>query len=324
MEISFPKIIRKIKWSKNMNTRTKALIAVILGNGIFGFSFLFSKVALAVTTPAIMLAIRFTTAFAVLNLLVLIGGIVKKKDGTKLIDFSLKGKPIRYVLLLAVFQPVIYFFAESNGIALTSSAFAGTIIAVIPIVGIVLDVIIMKVKVSKKQVVCAIASVGGVAITTLGAENMKSSFWGVVLLMIAVISGALFYVFSKKAGEYFNPLERTYVMFGVGSITYVILALLQNVGDYGNTIVPAVTNPTVWGCMIYLSVVSSVGAFMMLNFGSSYVTVSEASLFANLTTVISIIAGVVVLHETFTIQQVIGAAIIVASVYISSASQTEA
>jgi drug/metabolite transporter (DMT)-like permease len=301
-----------------MATRTKALIAVIIGNSIFGFSFLFSKVALQITVPSVLLAVRFFTAFVVLNLMVVIGKTIRKKNGEPLMKFALKGKPVKYVLLLALFQPVIYFVAESYGIKFTSSAFAGTIIAVIPIMGLIFDVLIMHVKVSYKQVLCAIASVVGVIITTLGAEGMKSSVLGVIMLMIAVFAGALFYVFSKKSGEYFNPLERTYVMFGVGSFVYICIALVECAGNYSEMIVEAIMMPQFWGCIIYLAVASSVIAFMVLNYGSSHVSVSEASLFANLTTVISIVAGVIVLHETFTMQQVIGAVIIIASVYISS------
>jgi len=125
-------------------------------------------------------------------------------------------------------------------------------------------------------------------------------------------------VFSQKAGEHYNALERTYVMFAIGSVTYVIAALVQCAGHYDTMIIPAVTSIQFWGGMIYLSVFSSVAAFMALNFGSSYIPVSQASIFANLTTVISIVAGVVILHERFTIQQVVGAAVILASVYIAS------
>jgi len=292
---------------------------VIIGNSIFGFSFLFSKVALQITVPSVLLAIRFLTAFVVLNVIVLAGGMIKKKNGEKLVNFALKGKPIKYVLLLALFQPVIYFVAESYGIKFTSSAFAGTIIAVIPIMGLVFDVLIMHVKVSLKQVICAAASVIGVIVTTLGAEGMKSSVFGVMVLMIAVVAGALFYVFSKKSGEYFNPLERTYVMFGVGSAVYICIALVECVGEYSAMIMEPVMMAEFWVCILYLAVASSVIAFMVLNYGSSHVSVSEASLFANLTTVISIVAGVVVLHETFTLQQIIGAVIIIGSVYISTA-----
>ena len=295
-----------------MKIRTKALLAVIIGNSIFGFSFLFSKIALELTIPSVMLAVRFTVAFLALNLAVVIGKISGK------FEFNLKNKPLKNVLFLALFQPCIYFVAESYGITYTSSAFAGTIIAVIPIAGLICDVLIMHTKVSRKQVLCSIGSVVGVIITTLGAQNMKSSTLGVLLLLVAVMAGALFYVFSKKAGEHFNPLERTYVMFASGSFVYIMLALVECRGRYAEFILPAVSNPSFWGCILYLSIVSSVIAFLILNFGSSYVSVSEASIFANLTTVISIVAGVVFVNETFTLWQVAGAIIIIGSVYSSS------
>ena len=295
-----------------MKTRTKALLAVIIGNSIFGFSFLFSKITLELTIPSVMLAVRFTVAFLALNLAVVIGKISGK------FEFTLNNKPLKHVILLALFQPCIYFVAESYGITYTSSAFAGTIIAVIPIAGLICDVLIMHTKVSRKQVLCSIGSVVGVIITTLGAQNMKSSTLGVLLLLVAVMAGALFYVFSKKAGEHFNPLERTYVMFASGSFVYIMLALFECRGRYAEFILPAVSNPSFWGCILYLSIVSSVIAFLILNFGSSYVSVSEASIFANLTTVISIVAGVVFVNETFTLWQVAGAIIIIGSVYSSS------
>ncbi|MDO4744987.1 MAG: DMT family transporter [Bacillota bacterium] len=301
-----------------MSIRSKALIAVIIGNSIFGFSFLFSKVALQITEPSVLLAARFTTAFIVLNLIAFVGRKIIKKDGNPLVSFSLKGKPLKYVLLLALFQPIVYFFGESYGIEYTSSAFAGTIIAVIPIMGIVFDVLIMKAKVTMKQVICAVVSVIGVAVTTVGAEGMKSSVIGVLFLLVAVTAGALFYVFSKKSGEHFNALERTYVMFAAGSMTYITVALIQCRGDYEGLIGAALGNGHFWICILYLAVMSSVVAFIALNYGSSLISVSEASLFANLTTVISIVAGVVVLGESFTLQQIIGAVLIIGSVYIAN------
>lgn len=301
-----------------MSLRSKAILAVITGNVIFGFSFLFSKVALQITVPSVMLAVRFTTAFVVLNLIAFIGRNIKKKDGSPLVAFSLKGKPLKYVLLLALFQPIVYFMAESYGIQYTSSAFAGTIIAVIPIMGIVFDVIIMHAKVTWRQIFCAVFSVVGVAITTVGAQGMKSSAIGVAFLLVAVVAGALFYVFAKKAGEHFNALERTYVMFAAGSLMYIIVSLVQCAGEYDVYMGAAFGDYRFWLCILYLAVVSSVVAFIALNYGSFHVSVTEASLFANLTTVISIVAGVVIMGETFTLQQIIGAVIIIGSVYIAN------
>jgi len=301
-----------------MSDNKKAIIAVALGNSIFGFSFLFSKIALDYAIPSLMVAMRFTTAFILMNIIVLAGTLIKKRDGQSLISFSLRGKPLKYVFLLALFQPILYFIGESYGIKLTSSAFSGTIIAVIPIMGVVFDIIIMHANVSSRQMICAVVSVIGVVITTLGAQDMHYSLAGILMLFLAVVAGAFFYVFSKKAGEHYNPLERTYVMFGAATVFFVIFAAVQCAGNYKEMIMPALTSGQFWTAIIYLALFASVTAFMLLNYGNSYISVSKASIFVNLTTVISIIAGVVILGESFSVQQVIGAVIIIGSVYISS------
>ena len=334
-----------------MTVRTRALLAVIAGNTIFGFSFIFSRMALQITVPSVLIAVRFLTAFVVLNLIVLVGRKIRVPAGDRsdapgsagtaegsgaasagqsrlagetgtaqtesrpLVEFSLRGKPLRNILLLALFQPILYFLCESYGIVYTSSSFAGTIIAVIPIAGIVFDVAIMHSGVRRRQIVCAVLSAAGVAITTIGAEGMRSSVLGLVILLGAVAAGALFYVFSKKSGDHYNALEQTYVMFALGSLIYVIFALAQCRGQYQELIFSALADPIFIIAVLYLAVLSSVTAFIFLNWGTVRVSVSEASIFANLTTVISIIAGVVFLHESFSLFQIAGAVIIIGSVY---------
>jgi len=64
-----------------------------------------------------------------------------------------------------------------------------------------------------------------------------------------------------------------------------------------------------------LSVISSVLAFMLLNYSFIAVSAGRIAIFANITTVISIIAGVFILKESFTIYQAVGSAIIIAGVY---------
>ncbi len=307
-----------------MTTRGKAILAVITGNTIFGFSFIFSKMALQVAVPSVLVAVRFLTAFIVLNLIVLIGSRIRvpvqrgSAQTRPLVEFSLRGKPLRYVLLLALFQPILYFLCESYGIVFTSSSFAGTIIAIIPVVGIVFDVVIMHSRVRASQIVCAVLSAVGVAITTVGVEGMRSSLLGLLILLGAVTAGALFYVFSKKSGDHYNALEQTYVMFALGSLVYVTFALIQCRGHYQEMIFEALGEPVFIIAVLYLGVISSVAAFICLNWGTVRVSVSQASIFANLTTVISIIAGVVFLHESFTPFQIVGAAIIIGSVYFAN------
>lgn len=107
-------------------------------------------------------------------------------------------------------------------------------------------------------------------------------------------------------------------MFAVASAFFLIFAAIQCQGNYATMIMPALTSWDFWIAIIYLAVFSSVIAFLLLNYGNNYISVSRASIFVNLTTVISIVAGVVLLGESFSVQQVVGAVIIIGSVYISS------
>ncbi|MDO4976954.1 MAG: DMT family transporter [Eubacteriales bacterium] len=301
-----------------MKKETLGFLGVLTGNVIFGFSFLFSKIALEVTIPSVLIAVRFTVAFLLLNVVVLFGKYIKNSEGEAIISFSLKGKPKKDILLLALFQPIIYFISENYGILYTSSSFAGIIIATIPIVGIVLDIIFFQAKIGIRQGVCAVLSVFGVFLTTIGAQDMHSSIKGMLFLLVAVFSGSIFYVFSRQSSEYYSALERTYVMFGLGSVFYIFFAGIQCMGQYESLVVTALKTPLFWCSITYLSCVSSVIAFLCLNFGSAYISVARGTMLANITTVISIFAGFLVLHESFTLSQAIGAVIIVGSVYVAT------
>ena len=188
-----------------MKKTTLATLAGLLGYSIFGFSFLFSKIALELTTPFVLLSVRFLTAFLVMNLLVLTGRM----------RLSLRGKPVRMLLLLGLVQPVVYFICENYGIALTSTSFSGIMLGIIPIAGLVLGRLLLKEPCSALQVACALLSIVGVALTSVGGE-VRFSLLGTVLLAGAAGSAALFNVISRGTAAYFTAFERTYVMFALG------------------------------------------------------------------------------------------------------------
>lgn len=178
-----------------MNQSVKATLAGLLGYSIFGFSFLFSKIALDLTTPFVLLSVRFLTAFLVLNLLLLTGKMT----------LSLKGKPVKLLLLLGLVQPVLYFICEAYGIAVTSASFSGVMIGLAPVVGLVFGILFLKEKCTIFQAVCTVLSVVGVAMTTTGGFG-GASLSGFLLLMGAVVSAALFAIISRSAAAHFFPL----------------------------------------------------------------------------------------------------------------------
>ena len=302
---------------------TLSLLFALLASAIFGMSFMFSKLALAVAKPTVLLAFRFLIAFAAMSLVILINAVVGRVRARPLFAFSLKGKPVGSLVLLGLIQPVLYFFCENYGILYTSSAVAGTIIAVVPIACILMDVLVLHEKVTRRQVLCAVLCIGGVALIYMGGET-RISLLGLVLLLMTVACDAAYYTLSHKAAAKFTAFEVTYVMFTVGMLFFVPAALIQGAGHMAETFLPALQSPGFWGAVVYLGLVSSVVAYFLLNFANAHLTVSEASLFSNVTTVVSVLAGVVLLKEPFGLWQMLGVAVILLCVYAANATPQKA
>lgn len=289
--------------SLSHSEKTHMLMA-LTGNSIFGFSFLFSKLAMNAAEPFVLLAVRFLTAFLLMTLL----------KQLKLVPCQLKGKNIRPLLILGLLQPVIYFIGESYGIKYTSSSFAGILIALIPIVGLGFGAVLLGEKPTVPQILFSILSVAGVIIMT-ALDGMGTFQWkGFLFLLGAVVSGALFTIQSRSTAEQFSSFERTYVMFGVGTAAFVLMALIQGGMDTRIWITP-LTSGSFWVSILYLSCVSSVGAFLLLNKALDVLDVARSLVFANVTTVISVLAGIVFLKEHFSAVQAVGIIMVLIGVY---------
>lgn len=286
-----------------MSKTMKATICCLLGYSIYGFSFIFSKIALDDSDPNVFLAIRFTIAFLILNLFIFFG---KGK-------ISLKGKPVKKLLLMGFIQPVVYFICESHGIALTTASFSGLIIGLVPVMGLILGVIFLKETCSIFQIVCTVLSVIGVALTTTGGIG-KVSVKGFILLLISIVATTVFSILSRSISKEFSAFERSYVMTGLGSISFILVALFATRGDMNVWTEPFKSQSFVWS-VLYLAVVSSVIAFTLINYALNYLNVGHTLIFSNFTAVISVLAGIIVLGDSFTATQLIGVAIIIISVF---------
>ena len=297
--------------------RIPSLLAALCAAVIFGMSFMFSRLALDVAPPTVLLAFRFTTAFVAMTLVVVANALVGKLRGKPLFAFSLKGKNILSLLALGIVQPVLYFIFENYGILYTSSAVAGTIIAVVPIACIVMDVLVLHEKVRRRQVLCAVLCIGGVALIYAGGETAVSPL-GLLFLLLTVAADAGYYTLSHKAAARFTPFEVTYVMFTVGMVVFIPASLVQGAGRMAETFLPAIQSGGFWAAVLYLGIVSSVVAYFLLNFANGNLSVSETSIFSNVTTVVSVLAGVLLLREPFGIFQFLGVAVILVCVYLAN------
>ena len=293
----------------NSRKHTLAVITACIAFVIFGFSFMFSSIALSITSTMVLLCFRFTVAVITLTVVVAVNSLVGRIRGKAWFSFSLRGKPMGGLLLLGIVQPVLYLVFENSSIRYTSSAVTGTVLAVVPVICILADVFISRESVSKLQVVCAVACVAGVALVETGGET-RISFLGFFCLLMTLVCDVGYYILSRRASRQFSPLEVTYVMFLMGMIVFVPAALIQGRGQMAELFLPAIQSAPFWGSVVFLGAVSSVGAYGLLNYATATLTNSEASLIGNIATVVSVLAGVLLLRDPFSPLQAIGVVVI--------------
>jgi len=274
-----------------MNNKPKQLkgsIAALLVNIIFGFSFLFSKVALNYAHPLVILAVRFTVAFAVLNLLWLFG----------VFKLNFKGKDKKLIILMSLAQPILYYVFELYGIDNTSSAMSGIIISLEPVAVIILATLFLKEKPTKSQVIFTILSLVSIVIISILSDNgVKNKLFGIILLAGATLCAAIFSILSRKTSTQYSPFERTYIMFLVGTVGFNAITFASLRGDYANEIASASCHIEFWGAIFYLAVISSIVAFMLFNYATGVITPVRSASFSNLITVVSVLAGILILGE---------------------------
>ena len=119
--------------NNRMNEKVLPIVAAVVGHSIWGFSYLFTRMALSVTSPDVLLTVRFSIAFLILNILILTGKF----------KLSLKGKSAGLLAAFSIMEP-IYFYCESYGILYTNVTYSGVVLSIVPIVAMLFAAIFIK------------------------------------------------------------------------------------------------------------------------------------------------------------------------------------
>lgn len=268
---------------------TRPMLAAVGVYTIWGFSFLASKCAQTVASPFVVLMYRFDIACLVMALPWVCG---RQK-------VRLRGKNVKALFCLGLCEPVIYFIGEQYGIRNTDSAFSGVMIAVIPIVTLLMASVFLKERPSGRQWMFSLLSIAGVvAITLMAGGGGEVKILGVAFLLLAVLSGSAYAVISRAISDDFTVYERSLVMQLMGAVFYTAAAFFENRADLTMILMPLSSQGFLFG-ILYLSLGASAAGYMLYNYAVSNAPIANVSSLCNLTTVLSVIAGVAVLHETF-------------------------
>lgn len=295
------------------NTKKDLIIGSLCAIGceiLFGLSYLFTKEAGQTASTLALLGWRFLVAALFLLILFVIG----------LIRVNFKGKSIKYVLLAAIFSPVLYFLGETLGINLTTASESGAFLASIPVMALIAATLILKEKPSKHQIVGIAITVSGVLLSVM-AVGISASFsvLGYAMLFLAVLFYALYCVYVDKA-SHFTGVELTVVMILLGFLVFASLAIGEAIvhQNLSQLIILPFENKTFALAILYQGIGCSVLAFFLSNVAIAKIGVNRTASFIGVSTAVAIVFGVLILGESFTGLQIFGVLAIMIGVYTSN------
>ena len=290
-----------------LTKHTKAILAAIGVYFIWGFTFLASSVAQRSASPMVLLMYRFDMA----SIFMLIPALLGRKK------LSFKGKNVLPLILMGICEPVIYFIGEQYGIKYTNSSFAGICISVIPLVTMFMAAIFLKEKPHPLQWLFSVVSIGGViaisVFTTKAGGNITVK--GVLWLILAVATAGAYVTLNRvSSNASFSGYERTIVVQLEGAVFFTLASIIENFSDLSALIAPA-AQPEFMPAVIYLALFASAIGYSLHNYALDNAPVANVSTLNGLVTVISVIAGVVILGEPFSVKAAVAMVVVLGGIW---------
>ncbi|MDH7483676.1 MAG: DMT family transporter [Spirochaetales bacterium] len=302
-------------------SRTRGILAGIGYATIFGFSFLVTKTTLGVLSPLQLLAARFMLAALAMSVLA----------GLGIIRLSYRGKNLWLLGLMCLFQPVAYFLFETYGVANAATSVAGIILGALPACVALMGALILHERTTRMQSIGLALSVLGVVLVVTwksqGDTMGETRPIGVLLLTASMLSAVLFNIASRKAAAAFSPAERTFAMMWSGALSFGAAALIESLGKSEQAHAGGLTSGMLMEALpgvLYLGLLSSVVAFFLINYSLTHLKASQSAVFANMTTVLTVAAGVVLRGEQFEPVQALGTILIIGGIGIANSSGARA
>lgn len=277
-------------------------IASIFAITLWGMSYIWTDKLIALNIPIFYFVfVRILLAGFVLFLFNSAYGRIKR----------IQRKDVPKFLLLAFFEPFIYFICETYGLKVTGSpTLSAMIIATIPIFSIGAGMIFFKEKVNFVNIIGISLSLVGIVMVAMAKGELGENFiWGIILLLIAVISEVGHASITKSlAGNYSSQIIVMY-QFLIGAVYLFPLFIWKGIGEFN---VETYFSPEVWYPLICLAILCSSLAFSLWVSTIKNLGVAKSSIFSALIPVAAAIIAWVLGHEYLNSRQWIG--IVVSSI----------
>ena len=176
----------------------KLYIYIVLAMIFWSFSFIWTRVAIQSFHPMTLITLRLILASTLLFGAMKLGGKFQK----------LRRQDFKWFILLAFFEPFLYYVGETFGLTMVESTLAAVIISTIPLFAPVLAFIVLGERINWATIVGILISLVGVFFVIYEPNGgFKANPWGVALMFMAVFSAICYATILKKIPSYYNNMS---------------------------------------------------------------------------------------------------------------------
>ena len=271
----------------------------------FGLSFVATKYALRGFEPLLLALLRFSLAGGILWV------VWRLRRGPERVSRGEMGR----LAALGFVSLTVYFSFENLGIARTSASEAAVLIATIPLFVVILNTFTLREHNTARQWAGIALSFAGIAALVLlgGSGAGGGSLTGNLLVLAASLSAGVYSILARRLLVSRPALFVTTFQNLFGALFMLPLALAE-------AALVGVRQPTprATGGLLFLTVVCSITAYLLLNYAFRFIPVSKVAVFINLTPIVAVASAYVLLGERFTPGQAVAAVVVVAGVWLTN------
>ncbi|KAF0239387.1 MAG: hypothetical protein FD181_367 [Prolixibacteraceae bacterium] len=288
-----------------MKNREILALGSALGAAFFwSFSFIWFKVAYQGYNP--ITVVIFRLAIAAL-LITIVAAFLKRLQKPSKEDFKL-------FVLMAFFEPFIYFLGESYGLKYVSSTVAAVIVATIPLISPVFAWYFFRERLRWMNVAGLAFSFLGVGLVVLnGSFQFNASPLGVGLEFIAVFAAIAYSIVLRKLVFKYNTMSIIAYQNIIGIVFFLPVWLIVDFNDF----ISRPFHPEAFRAIVFLAVFASTLAFVFFTNSIRQIGVNRSNTFINLIPVFVAILSYFILKESLGTQQIAGIIIVVAGLFLA-------
>ena len=280
-------------------TYLKAALAMLF----WAVTFVWIKVALVTYLPYEITFLRL-----VLASLLLFGVMFIFRQREKV-----ERKDMLWLLLVAFFEPFLYFVGEANGMQHVSSTLGSLIIAIIPIVTAFGATLVLKEKLNPLLIVGLLVSFSGVALMSLVEPDLRGTLRGILLLLLAVFAGMFYAITVRRLTHKYRSLTIVAWQSFFGMLLTLPLFLYYDLQHFSTVRHDPMGLLTIAG----MSIFASVGAFLLYTGVIRELGVIRANVMTNLIPVFTVLLAFLILGDKFTLFSLGGVALTILGLLIS-------